>query len=276
MSDVNKVEINPFTKTLWWSKEEKELWEPRISRIRKAYNTTEFLTVAKGLRRVYVYHVNSEKFEESYQFLRENNLMFYPTNKSGVYSGFSHKHMPVKRGEPFTLYGGVVKANDKEAGDLFTKYSVGGATDHGGIGSLLGYPDCCVNFFNAVWNKKSIDPIYEAAELTDGMKKENGVITVKTHPYCNNMLRYFGMRITPHLTCSLQCKKTVKWGKKWIEIMKEVDAEAAEWVEDLLSQPLTWDCYKGISIIETDLFRGVTNSDGVLYHKRVNSLGWKK
>ena len=232
------------------------------------------MTVAKGLRRVYVYHVNSERFEESYQFLRENNLIFYPTNKSGCYEGFAHRHMPVKKGEPFTLYGAVVKADDKEAGELFTKYSVG-TTDHGGIGELLGYPGCCVQFFGEIWNKKSIDPMYEAAELTDGMQKKDDVVSVQTHPYCNNMLRYFGIRITPHLTCSMKCKKTIKWGKQWFEVMEEIDEEAAGWAKELLSMPLTWDCYKGIAIIDTPIFRGVTNSDGVLEHKIVKNFGWK-
>jgi hypothetical protein len=272
---MSKIEITPVTQVVYWDRELEETWSPRLKRIHQTYNQAEIDTFLRGMRRVYVYHVNSLRFDESYRFLRENNLVFYPTNKSGIYQGFSHKHLPVEKGKAYTLYGAVVKSDDMRAGELFTEYSLSRPTNHVGIGKLLGYPDDCLDFFTRVWNKQSIDPMYEAASITDGAKIENRVATVKAHPYCNNMLRYFGIRITPHLTCSLRCKKTIKWGKKWFEVMTEIDEEAANWTKELLSMPLTWSCYKGVTIIDTPIFRGITNSDGTLEKKVVNNLGWK-
>jgi hypothetical protein len=272
---MSKIDIEPTTQILYWNKEDKKTWTPRLTRIRKTYAQAEIDTVLNGMRRVYVYHINSERFEDSYKFLKDNGLVFFPTNKSGVYQGFSNKHRPVVKGQPYTLYGGAVKADDLEAGKLFEEYSLNRPVNHAGIGKeLLGYMDCCIDFFKANWNITSIDPMYEAAIVTDGAKIKDRVATVKTHPYCNNMLRYFGIRITPHLTCSLNCKKTIKWGKKWFKVMSEIDEEAANWTKELLSMPLTWSCYKGVVIIDTPIFRGVSNSDGVLEKKTVNNLGW--
>ncbi len=272
---MNEVDIEPTTQILYWDKEKKETWAPRLKLIRKTYTQAEIDTVLNGMRRVYVYHVNSERFEDSYKFLKDNEWAFFPTNKSGVYQGFSNRHRPVVKGKPYTLYGAAVKNDDLEAGRLFEEYSLSQPVNHDGIGKLLGYPGCCLNFFKNNWNKASIDPMYEAAIVTDGAKIESRVATVRVHPYCNNMLRYFGVRITPHLTCSLKCKKTIKWGKKWFKVMSDIDEEAASWTKELLSMPLTWSCYKGVAVIDTPIFRGISNSDGVLEKKTVNSLGWK-
>ncbi len=271
-------EFQATTQILWWNEELKSLWEPRIERIKKTYARTELGTVLIGMRRVYVYHIHSQTFEESYNFLRENNLVFYPVRKTGVYSGFSHKHPPVEKGKPFILYGAAVKNDDREAGELFLKYSTNKEkTNHKGIGNeLLGYMNCCINFFDKVWSSISVDPMYEAALKTPKTKARDNTVEVSCHPYCNNMLRYFGIRITPHLTCSMQCKKTIKWGKEWFSIMQQLDSEAAEWTKELLSMPLTWSAYKGVAIIDTPIFRGITNSDKTLQRKIVKNTGWSK
>jgi len=228
---------------------------------------------------VYVYHVSSDNFDSSYEFLRKNGLVFFPTNKSGKYKGFSHKHRPVKSGDPYTLYGAVVRLGEEKYGEQFAKFSKADEetkkADHIGIGKLLGYPTCCTKFFNENWGHPSVDPQYEAAVNTPKTKVVDDVVTVSCHPYCNNMLRYFGLRITPHLVHSMQCKKTIKWGEEWIEIMRQIDDEATDWLIELLSMPLTWSAYKGVVIIDTPLFRAVSNSDTTLVKKVVNNLGWK-
>ena len=271
-----RIEIDPTTTRLFWNRKLEEEWTPKLARIRKVYSEAEIKTVAKGMRRVYVLHVNSRAFDKSYDFLRENDMVFYPTNKSGVYQGFSHKHMPVKHGEAYTLYGGAVKNDDREAGELFVEYTKATPTNHVEIGRLLGYPECCLEFFDKNWNKSSIDPMYEASLRTKGAKRSGAEATVNTHPYCNNMLRYFGIRMTPHLTCSLQCEDTIKWGEQWFETMLEIDEEAAEWTKELLSMPLTWNCYRGVAIIDTPVFRGVTNSDQAPTKKTVINEGWNQ
>ena len=271
-----KIEIEPVTKKLYWNPKLRDEWEPRISKIRSLYAEAEKQTFLDGMRRVYVYHVNSGRFDASYKFLRENDLVFYPTNKSGAYSGFSHKHMPVEAGKPYTLYGAAVRRDDKEAGELFEKYSKSNPVNHVEIGRLLGYPGCCLDFFNETWNKTSIDTIYESATNTKDAVIEDNTVTVECHPYCNNMLRYFSARITPHLPCSMTCEDTIKWGKQWIEVMNKIDAEATEWVVELLSMPLTWNCYRGVAIIDTPIFRGVTNSDSAPEKKIVVNKGWKQ
>jgi len=269
-----RIELDPITRKVWWSPQLQEEWEPRLNRVRDVYFEAEKQTFLKGMRRVFVYHVNSLRFDASYEFLRENDLVFYPTNKSGTYQGFSHKHMPVERGKPYTLYGAAVKSDDKEAGKLFVEYSKSSPVNHVEIGRLLGYPQCCLDFFDETWNRETVDPIYESAIKTEGAMVEDNTVTVECHPYCNNMLRYFSIRITPHISCSMQCEETIKWGEQWIEVMNKIDSEATKWIIELLSMPITWDCYRGVAIIDTPIFRGVTNSDSAPTKKIVANNGW--
>lgn len=273
------IDMNPTTRIIYWNKEFEDTWSKRIKKISETFNTAEFLTCKLGMRRVYVYHVNSTRFDDSYEFLRENDLVFYPTDKSGVYQGFSHKHLPVEEGKPYTLYGAVVKRGDKRAGELFVEYSKSQPVNHRGIAKLLSYPETCTEWFAENWGKPSVDPMYEAAMNTPDINKLDmeGVdgVGVTAHPFCNQMLRYFGVRITPHLPCSMQCEETIEWGEKWFKVMQKIDKDAAKWAWELLSAPLTWDCYKGIAIIDTPFFRGVTNSDGTLKKRVIVNRGWE-
>ncbi len=272
MRKTTEIDIPPVTRKVWWSLEDKTKWEKRLPRVRAVYSAAELVTVVVGMRRVYVYHVNSSKFEESYELLRENGMVFYPINKGGIYQGFSHKHRPVEKGKPYQIYGAAVKIDDLEAGKLFVEYSKS-PDGHKEIGELLGYPVCDTKFFEKVWPDIQ-DPMWESAVNASGKKKRGDTVTVRCHPYCNQMLRYFGLRITPHLPHSMQCEKTIAWGEQWVNIMRQIDSDATDWLIELLSMPLTWNFYKGIAIIDTPIFRGVTNSNVSIDRRIVVNTGW--
>ena len=79
----------------------------------------------------------------------------------------------------------------------------------------------------------------------------------------------FGVRITSHLPCSIQCDDTIKIGEKWIEAIRELDEEAGEWAVEILSMPIKWSILKGIAQVETPLFFGITNSVFTEHKKEV-------
>lgn len=269
------IELEPFTQTCWWKGVNARQWNKRLREASKLAGVAEIASVLVGMRRVYVMHVHSNDFMESYNTLRMNNMSFFPVNESGSYSGFSHRHLPRMPNKPYHVYGAAVRNDDLEAGELFVEYSNSEPTNHEGIGlELLGYPDCCVNFFKENWGKVSLDPVYEAAINTKNAEVEDGIVTVEAHPFSNPMLRYFGLRITPHLPHSLECEKSIEWGYEWYELMKRTNLRAAEWAVEILSMPSRWDCYRGVAIIDTPLFKGVTNSDQALHKKLVINKGW--
>ena len=260
-----KMDLEPFTDLAWRSKENREIWSQRFPRMSKVYRDAEIETFIRGMRKVYVWHLNPDNLEKDLEFFNANDLVFYPQTRSKIYEGFSHKHISPKPGDPQFVYGVLVRHRDKDLGKDFVEASKSG--NHQRIGELLKYPKCCRTFFKKVW-PSSVDPIWEAV----GSKKNS--VETRIHPYCNQTLRYFGFRITPHLPCSVTCRETILMGSKWFQIMQGLDKEAAYWLKELLSLPSEWSCLNGIAIVKTPLFIGITNSS---FHKTkvlVKNLGW--
>lgn len=271
---MTAINLEPFTRVLWKGKENKKIWQPRIEKVRKLYHNTEWQTFLKGYRKIYVTHLRPERLIQFTEDLNKYDLYFTPVTVSRSYQGFSHKHLTPRKGDEYYYYGGTAK--DRATSIEFRDISRGKRTNHKRIGELLGYPECCINFFSVTWNNPSIDPLYEASLSTKDVDIEDGKLIIKAHPYTNQFLRYFGIRLTPHLVHSFSCKNTIEMGKKWVKVMRKLDDEATDWVIELLSMPFTWDCWKGVVIIDTPLFRGVTNSDSPKHKKIVNNLGWDK
>lgn len=251
------IDLKPFVKIAWNSSKKRRLWSDLIQKAQQLSFQTEYEMVKRGLRQVNVYHVNPEYFDAQIEKVVEDNLVFLPILKSRKYSGFSHKHYPVQKLDMNSFVYGVI-AHDLETAQKFREASRNG--DHITQGVLLGYPVCCCKFFQKVWSKqKALDPCYEAALNTDGHNVNEGVVHVEGHPFLNQMLRYFGLRITPFFPCSFQCKKAVKVGEQWFDLMRSLDSSTAEKIKGLLGAPLTWNLHKSIIEVKNSIFRGIVN-----------------
>lgn len=259
--------ITPFTRICWKDRKTRELWGPRLSRISRIQNLAEYETVRLGHRDAATIHFTFDDTFELLSKVTEDNLYYLPIAKSGFYEGFSHFHRPVEQGKPYFIYG--VLARDRETAKRFRETSSSQERVHFEVGKDLGYPSCCVSAFNRRWREEKIDPMWEAALETEKRTidseplEDEGVkhtIVCKPLPEANQLLRYFGARITTHLPCSFSCSETVKIAEYWKKTMREIDSTAYGWLEELLKMPLVWDAYKGILQVNNSLFTGVTTT----------------
>jgi len=256
MKLIEGLDIPPFTKIFW--KKENDKIVDLIQRASHICNLAEYETVRRKLRKVYTFHVRPRGFEDQIERITNDGLFWIPIQRSKCYEGFSHKHFPTSKDDPqSTVYGAV--SWKLEYAQKFKKASQG-KCDHKILAELLGYPKCCANFFTKVWAEGYYDPIWQAAENTEGAKREGNTITLKTNGYANECMRYFGLRIVPQLTCSFQCEESEKQGKMFLKVMKELDEKAAEFLLDYLKGDITWSVLHGIAQIETRDFIGITNS----------------
>jgi len=269
---MQKVDLKPFTKIAWKSKEAKEIWAERILRISRAYHNAEYLLVKKKIRPCAVIHISwNAGVDELIERITTDRLFYLPIRWSKKYSGFSHKHFFTQKGDPDSFIYGVL-SYDLDYAKQFRDAELGDHVNHEKIGELLGYPKCCTEAFIDRWSKGIFDPVFEAAEIVATKKEKiNGteIIHATAHPYANPFLRYFGVRITSHLPCTIQCEETKKIGEKWIQAMRELDEEAAKWAVEILSMPIKWSVLKGIVQVETPLFFGITNSIFTEHKKEV-------
>ncbi len=250
-------EIKPLVKTAWNTDAIKKQWRDPLQSIAKITNDSEYEMVKHGLRKANIFHMHTQNFDKEIENIAKDGLIFLPITRSKSYTGFSHKHYPVKELDSNSFVYGVV------AGDLATAQEFVKASedkDHVTIGEFLGYPKCCCEAFQENWkNKKILDPCYEAAINTpDKIVDEMGV-HVKVNPLINPLLRYFGIKITPFFPCSFNCQKAIEVGETWFNLLETLNDKTAPIIKEVLEQPMSWSLHKGIIYIKTPLFKGIVN-----------------
>jgi len=182
---------------------------------------------------------------------RLKGLAFLPIRRVGVYQGFAHKHPAVEEGKPWSYFGAV----GKTAEDAWEFVEANRLGDHKRIGDLLGYPKCCQEFFSTVWMAGFIDPVYQAAERTEGAKIAGNTVVIHRTMTTFDGLRYVGVRMVPHLPCSFSCSGSREIAEKW-QLLEGMDTAAK-----ILSLPITWSCLNGIALVSTPHFQVSTNSN---------------
>ena len=89
--------------------------------------------------------------------------------------------------------------------------------DHQKLGLLLGYPECCVNFFCRNFNEQNTN-----LELTP------------TNSYTNISKRNEDTVLLSHFPCSSECKPSIELGKKYLESIRSVDSVRAQQLQEVL------------------------------------------
>jgi hypothetical protein len=249
------VEINGFTRII--QKHGKDDLSQEIIRYAKLFYECEYQTAVQGQRRATTAHVSIDNLQETIDRFNRDGMIFTPCRRSGFYQGFAHQHKEVKPGDPYYWFGAVTRT--VEDGLLFKEAEAKG--DHQTMGKLLGYPECCTEYFTENF-PVNYDPVWLGCESApDG------------NPAVNILLRYFGIRVISHLACSPSCEGSLKQGVERIEIMRGMDREGTDRLLEFLSGPMTWDSYHGIVEIDTDTFIGVTHTFPILDNKRI--IKWR-
>ncbi len=239
-----------------------EKWMIDLYKMNRLADESEYQMVKQGYRLAATININQDNLQQELERFNKDGLIFTPLRKSGYYEGFSHKHKEVGPGEPFYWYGCLTQTY--EDAQKFKKADAGDGrqSDHMTIGSMLGFPKCCTEYFTKTFLKINYDPVW-----IDKEGKING------YPECNVLLRYFGARIVHHFTCSPTCKASKKVGQVWLKLMREIDKNLTEKLYDLLAGPTIWNSYHGVVQVETPYFVGLTHTFPYIEKPRV--IKWK-
>lgn len=224
---------------VWVSRAAKDLWAPRIERIRAAWRTIERASVgALGWSRLACVQTASAADLPALT----------------LWAATRHLHLRVLRTVAATL-GYSDRAVDPAPGAtpafqvMFAHPSLREGTE---MGEALGYPTCCVETFTNFWGVDGYDrtrPMFEAA---------GGGGPVET----NIMLRAIGLRAVPHLPCSAACVASIDFGRHLLALGESLGfTEEVGWLREILGWKQSYDCKNGIAIITTPLFRVTTSTD---------------
>ncbi len=91
-------------------------------------------------------------------------------------------------------------------------------SDHHKLGLLLGYPQCCVDFFCQNFNEKNTN-----LELAP------------TNKYTNISKRKEDAVLLSHFPCSSDCEQSIVLGKKYLELLYKIDFPRFQELQTMLS-----------------------------------------
>ena len=275
------IEVPPFTQHNWQNAESRDQWKELFREMRSAKDVAEWRSVIDDEtdRKAAIIHVDHQNRDEWLEKVGEHDLHYRAIRYSEHYSGFSHRVRPADPNDPRRMTYAVISKNPDIADKMEeAENEMDGRERHDMVGNLLGFPDCCRDFFNKDWVDRGIrDPMYEiscnsdSAEVVDGDR--NHIRIPDANPGACVLWRYFGLSFITHMPCSWDCENSIELARERYRIMAENGyEEAADAMYQWLELPFSWTCINGIAHIQNQHVTAPTNSSVYLDKKRID---WK-
>jgi hypothetical protein len=235
-----------FTRVIWSSADAQKMWEPEIQKVSNYVTDMELQSVLRG--RKAIQSASGQRFAYVSNFAHQNGLVIIALGATNSIN-YQSSPSPYNPNQPFAVKYAILRP---EYVENFIKDWRSG--DNDAIGLHLGFPRCCRAFFNRVWvEQKYLDTTWAMGE--DRALGNN--IEAGGPDECNIMLRWMGVRSTPHLPCSFHCHRTVDFADTFNDKSRPEYASLME----MLSWPIEWSALHGIARIKTPLFEIVTRTD---------------
>ncbi len=257
-----KTKLPEWTRKAWTSHGAQEVWEPRIAAIGRAWSVAEVDSIGRGRRRGTLTFCDPSDLIDLVPRMAKKGLAVVPLGKAppirGTYSSAGGSY----DGGAFT-YRIVIAAFE----DVDQWLEAWRESDDVAIGELLGFPECCMEFFSRVWiDEEYVDTTWPMAvnSVAAGFaQREGDVITVEEgNPEVNILLRWASVRLVPSLPCSFGCEGSLELAGMMRDVMIENGDEVeVEWLGQLLSMPAEWSALHGIAEIKTPIFVVSTRTD---------------
>lgn len=114
--------------------------------------------------------------------------------------------------------------------------------DHQRFGTLLGYPQCCVQFF--------IEHLEDAEKLHHDHTLISASRSVIFNPLLNISLQFFDWRIISHYPCHFNCPASVEQAERMLKAIERHDEELAEKIRLHLRTLVLYDDETGVHVFE--------------------------
>lgn len=267
-----------FTRIIWHSEAARQAWQPRISAINAAWSQMELGAVAVGNRRACLNFIDPAQLVTLSHKAAGRGLTVLPLTMSGIVAQYSATPKALVAGQPWQYR--VVVLQPQYAQQWLDAWQ--GQSDNKTIGMLLGYPECCRDFFERVWVEgQGVDTSWEMAEGTEHHRRtwdrgEELRIEAGLPPESNILLRWLGTRLVPHLPCSFNCEATVENGKQYAEVGRKLGFDReVDWLYEMLEWPVEWSALHGIAEVRTPVLTVSTRTDATAGKRVVQRAGTK-
>jgi len=262
-------QLQDFTRIGWVNDGARSVWEPRIQQITQAWSEIEWLSVKSGVRRCALTVLTPEALVARAGDWALAGLNGLPLEIQGLANSYSSTGVTLQAGQPFGFR--VVIGTPRDVAEFKLAFA---RADNIQIGQHLGFPECCQNFFEAVWVRQGmVDTTWPMAIGTAGAKEADRTLKIKGPPEANILWRWMGVRAVPHLPCSFACEASVDFGKTLIGVGREAGYDQEmDWIETILSWPVEWSALHGIAEIKTPVLRVSSRTDPTAHKFTVQRL----
>lgn len=257
--DRLRFELPEFTRTLWVSDRAREVWEPRLTRIRDAWMAIEWLAVAAGVRKCCVTFATPEDFILRGVEWAKLGLNSLPVALHSVqHYSYAGRAAAVEPGKPFVFR--FVLGAPRDVASFHEAFQAG---DEKQIAAFLGYPPCCYEFYRRVWVEEGLcDTTWPMAVATKAPAEGGRTIEVEGPPESNILWRWMGVRAVSHLPCSFHCPATVALAERLLDVGRRAGfAAEMDWLLEVLRWPVEWSALHGIAEVKTPILKVSTKTD---------------
>jgi hypothetical protein len=200
----------------------------------------EVLFVLEGIKPVCRIELQQQKITELKRFFEDTGLAHLESNvKYTVDQKTGEANLiPAHSTVPGTLFVYISKNPSlaQEARIAESRF------DHQRVGTLLGYPQCCIQFF--VDNLAAAEQLHFDHTLLSAKKSLN------FYPLLNISLQYFDCRLIGHYPCQYSCKTSNDQASKMLKIVAQYDEEFAEEIMHRLTTLVIYDDDTGVHVFE--------------------------
>jgi len=248
-----------FMRISWVSDTAREVWEPRLQRIRRAWAELEWLTVLSGFRHGAIIHLPFDDYVTTSRRWVDAGLYSVPLSERSAV-------LAVAVGSQAAV------ASIHEAWHGRDR-KLCNSRDDRAIGKILNYPPCCISFFDRCWNGLGVtDTTWLMA--TGGETFSERDIEISGPAEANMILRPLGVRPVFHLPCTSTCSETVETARLIREIGRINGFESEmDWCNEILSWSAEWSALHGIAEIKTPILRIVTQTDATAKKLLIRHVG---
>jgi hypothetical protein len=241
MERLNFV-LPPFTRVAWVSDPAREVWAPRLARIRTAWLEIEWRSVAGGVRACAV-------LSGSRETLNTHAVQLTPC-------GLQTASPAEWAGDNSTGAGRWVVGSAAHLGDFERAWRGG---DQAEMARLLAQPVCCVAAHRRTWVEEGLE---DTTWPMAGAPADATTAEVQGPPQANILWRWLGVRAIPHLPCRFDCPATVALADRLLQVGRDAGLQQeVDWLLEILSWPVEWSALHGIAEIKTPVLKVNTRTD---------------
>lgn len=253
-------QLPEWTRVIWNSQAIRNNWEQRVNRVSRAFADIERKTVTAGIKPSCLINLSPEEISQLMMDLAGTDYVVVPLSKTNPASTYQSSGAGYDPKRPLQYRAAITRLD--LAADWKAAWAV---SDNRRIGQLLGFPSCCVDFFEKYWvEEKMLDTSWAMSQTgTEGPRE------------CNILWRWVGVRAVSHLPCSFNCAGTYQIARQNIEFGRTIGYDQEmDWLEEILDWPVQWNALHGIAEIKTPILKISTRTDATADNVIVDRQGF--